>query len=118
MTNYDVARQKLGGDWQIPTKEIWEKLHDISEFDWTFENNGCKVKTKDGSKSIFLPAAGHFDNTSCNSANTRCDYWSSTARNTIASGTKIENGSFNVDYGYGRYYGLSIRPVRLVEVDN
>ena len=57
----DVARQKLGGRWRIPTKEEWTELLDNCTWTWTDQNgvNGRLVTGPNGN-SIFLPAAGHF----------------------------------------------------------
>lgn len=120
-TNYDAARQKLGGDWQIPMIEIWAELSNISNFTWTFESNGYKVTPKggDGSKYIFLPAAGYFNSNVCQQPGEDGNYWSSSAD----SDQKAFNIGFNINNiypnrSYSRSMGLSIRPVRLVEVDN
>ena len=121
LRNYDAARKKLGGGWQIPMIEIWAELSNISNFTWTFESNGYKVTPKggDGSKYIFLPAAGYFNSNVCQQPGENGNYWSSSAD----SDQKAFNIGFNInniypDRSYSRNMGLSIRPVRLVEVDN
>ena len=36
----DAARQILGGDWQIPTKEIWQKLLQNTDYTFRAVSNG------------------------------------------------------------------------------
>lgn len=112
----DAARKQLGGDWQIPTKDIWNELYNTSKFNWTFESKGCKVATKEGSKNIFLPAAGRFHGNNCFQDGGY--YWS----NTSYDSSKIHSLNYSLtnqtvyptSVYYDGFYGFSIRPVRLV----
>ena len=67
----DAARQILGGDWQLPTTEIWKALWDANKNKvyWGPDGNmryntisgikGMKISKKDDPNTyIFLPAAG------------------------------------------------------------
>ena len=129
---YDVAREKWGSTWRLPTKAEFDELLSNCTWTWTTQNGiKCyKVTSKKNGNSIFLPAAGWRDSkkndkiifqpaagwrngTSLYGQGTYGKYWSSTPR-----------GS-NIDYAYklnfnsgrhdtspsGRYYGMSVRPV-------
>ena len=87
---HDAARQILNGDWQIPTKEIWDKLFESSKYEWTktskAEYKGYQVKSKKSETgTIFLPAAGEVHQSSLSSAGTYGFYWSGTANSNDAS---------------------------------
>ena len=124
----DAARVILGGDWQIPSKEIWETLYENRQginFQWEWETDtmdgtvGYKVKSKsDGTKSIFLPAAGYFGAKECSYSGVNGLYWTNAAYSTPnAYLLYFGSESANPVSTYGRFYGRSVRPVRLVEVD-
>ena len=126
----DAARQILGGDWQLPTTEIWKALWDANKnkvywgpdgnmrYDTISRIKGMKISKKDDPNTyIFLPAAG--------SAGTKVSnvgdfgyYWSGTAN----SSTKPYYLYFTIRGGnpqefiYFYYVGLPVRPVRLVKV--
>ena len=118
---HDAARQILKGDWQIPTKEIWDKLFESSKYEWTktsqAEYNGYQVKSKKSETgTIFLPVAGEVNKSSLSGAGTYGSYWSGTANSNDAA------YSLYLYYTEGdkdispkdRYFGYSVRPVRLV----
>lgn len=122
----DAARQILKDDWQLPTKEIWVALYNTTNYDWVWTTqvgyNGCKVTSKsDNSKSIFLPAAGYVNGTKFQDVGSCGRYWSGTAG--ISDSTskpyilRIESSSVMAQVYYSRYFGLPVRPVRLVAVD-
>ena len=120
---HDAARQILKGDWQIPTKEIWDKLFESSKYEWTktskAEYNGYQVKSKKSETgTIFLPAAGELNNSSLRSAGTYGFYWSGTACSKSSAYslylyTYYTEGSTQI-YDLSRKIGYSVRPVRLV----
>ena len=118
---HDAARQILGGDWQLPTIEIWRALNNIIyEFQWTTQDgyNGRKVTSIHNKKNIFLPAAGFVDGTSFKYVGSYGCYWSGTAySSTQAYFLSTYNDGFNAQIVYDRYRGFSVRPVRLVAVD-
>ena len=128
----DAANKILGGDWQVPTKEIWQALYadnNISVY-WgeggnkvlntidSSTNKGMKItKIDDSSTYLFLPAAGRINESSFNYVGTDGHYWSGTAY--LSTRAYLLYFGSNVDaqrYNY-RYYGLSVRPVRLVAVN-
>ena len=119
----DAARQILGGEWQLPIQEIWQALSDKNVFrrSWTTQGgfNGYQLtNASDDSKSLFLPAAGNITGTSPINMSLSGSYWSATA-NSVSSVRclYLYNGSFDWQNGKSRYYGLTIRPVRLVAVE-
>ncbi len=120
LINYDAAQQILGGDWQMPTKEIWEALNS-SDYSWEFITpnsiNGYLVKSISTSQTVFLPAAGYFDNETIVYSNQIGYYWSSTSNYyENAFNLKLDNSThaFTTEW---RYFGHSIRPVRLIKIE-
>ncbi|OYP34527.1 hypothetical protein CIK90_13520, partial [Prevotella sp. P5-126] len=126
----DAARQILGGDWQLPTTEIWKALWDANKNKvyWGPDGNmryntisgikGMKISKKDDPNTyIFLPAAGSAGR-EVNNVGDFGYYWSGTAN----SSTKPYYLYFTIRGGnpqefiYFYYIGLPVRPVRLVEV--
>ncbi len=60
-TKYDVARQKWGGSWRMPTLKEFRELIDNCTWTWiNYKNSiyGYKVKGPNGN-AIFLPASGN-----------------------------------------------------------
>ena len=116
-TQYDVARQKWGGSWRMPTKAEFDEL--TSKCTWTWYQykgvKGHKVTGPNGN-SIFLPAAGGRNGTSlyydgsigcCWSASLDEDYngygaWS----------LNFRNGYYGSGSYYNRYSGRTVRPVK------
>ena len=122
----DAARQILGGDWQLPRKEIWKALYDTSKYAWSWTikggYNGYQVtSTTDDTKTLFLPAAGKVEDTSFSYVGSDGYYWSGTAWSALPA--KPADAALILDFnsnlvrptGSGaRYVGRSVRPVRLV----
>lgn len=129
----DAARWILGGDWQLPTKEIWGALYNANQDkvywgpnngDKTLETisgiQGMKITKKDDSNTyIFLPAAGYVRATSFDQVGSYGRYWSGTAGTASYDAYYLRFISSNVlaQNNYSRYFGLPVRPVRLVAVD-
>lgn len=91
-TKYDVARQKWGGEWRMPTKVEFDEL--ISKCAWTwYEYKGVKGYkiTGPNEKSIFLPAAGSYES---NDKGENCFYLS-------ASLTTEWSSSLSANHEYG-----------------
>ena len=103
----------LGGDWQIPTQAIWDELvktsKDFNRKGYEFENN---------SQTLFLPAAGSVYAATFRDVGRLGFYWLGTSYNSSGTACLLHFNSGRVDEYVGsyRFYGNSLRPVRLVEV--
>ena len=115
-TNADVARDKWGGRWQMPTLEQVKELVDICAYRWaTLKGVPGGEFTGPNGGSIFLPAAGYrwFDRHNCAGVN-GC-YWLST------QGSKNPHFACSLSIYTERAYlesessrgGFSVRPVFL-----
>lgn len=114
----DAATQALGSGARTPTIEEWRELIDNTTVEWTTLNgvNGRKFTAANGN-TLFLPAAGFRFGSELYDAGGYGRYWSSSLD---------ESGPYNAwyfdfysgdqfmyyYYYYGRYFGLSVRPVR------
>lgn len=129
---YDAARQVLGGDWQLPSQEIWNALSNANQntVDWGTNGDkslntingiqGMKISKKDDSSTyIFLPTNGYILGAYCVNISNYGHYWSGTAKSsTEAYNLYIGiNNYVNVWNGFEYSTGFSIRPIRLVEVE-
>ena len=111
----DVARQKWGGSWRMPTKDEFAEL--LNNCTWTQTTlngvNGYRVTSnKFGytDRSIFLPSAGWRYNTDLRFVGSSGNYWSSsldTGRPYYA--LILNSGHFTS--GSDRSLGQSVRPV-------
>ena len=109
-TNYDVAHDKWGGSWKMPTWGQLEELWDNCSMEWTTVNgiNGRKFTGPNGN-SIFLPAAG--GNGGSFDVGSWGLFWSSSSRNEDgAHGFGFNSEGVSRYVGY-RVEGLSVRPV-------
>lgn len=113
-TQYDVARQKWGGSWRMPTKEELIELH--KECEWkSFVYKGVKgyKVTGPNGESMFIPIAGYKKDNLWEKEVGK--YWGSTLREGSAGFL-----SWNMSFGflftsYGEsspYMGFSVRPVK------
>lgn len=113
-SQHDAAAANWGGSWRMPTEDEIKELIDECTWTWTTQNgvNGRKVTGPNGNH-IFLPAAGSRYGSSLEYAGENGLYWSSTPYGS-------DSGSaYDLNFGssdqcvnwYGRYYGLSVRPV-------
>ena len=114
----DVARQKWGGSWRMPTEKEFQELIDNCTWTWTTMNgvNGYKVTSKKSGytgRSIFLPAAGYRDDTSLYLAGEVGYYWSSSLDTGLPYFAQylFFNSGYHFTYYYYRLFGLSVRPV-------
>ena len=126
----DAANVILGGDWQLPTKEIWVALNDPNTVKWGRDGDnklepisgikGMKI-TKNGEPGtyIFLPAAAYVEKYWYNQVGSFGYYWSGTAYSSkSAYYLNFTTINVNVQYYGERYKGVSVRPVRLVAAVN
>lgn len=109
----DAARQILGGKWQVPTAYILYELCNQTKFTWSWSNNGMKISN--GTNSIFLPAAGYINYKQTTSINIGGSYWSNMANSTSNAFYLYFNQTSQKRSYSDRYFGLPIRPVRLVK---
>ena len=109
----DPAHQILGGAWQVPTKAIWEALVGIESKDWNSDKEGYTFTNND--QTLFLPAAGLVHGPSFHGIGSYGYYWSGTALSSTSAYSLLFIGdAVNAQYEPDRYYGFSVRPVRLV----
>ncbi len=110
----DVAYQKWGDKWKIPTETQIQELIDNCTWTWTTINNvnGYRVTGTNGN-SIFLPAAGFRYNMELVDVGSKGYYWSSSHDNgdNAARSLLFSSDSYSGHY-YFRSYGWSVRPVR------
>lgn len=118
---YDVAYQKWGSQWRMPTKEEMDELKEKCKWEEVTVNKvrGLKVTGPNG-KSIFLPYVGHYYENNAGAGieqgkGSSGHYWTSTARAInrelslnayslyIVSGAKVEENY--------RYEGRAVRAV-------
>lgn len=122
MISDDVAASKWGGNWRMPTNEEFAELIEYCTWRWIKVNDvyGYLVtSTIPGytDKSIFLPASGHYEDSSLVSSGVSNFYWSSSL---ILDGTcygakNIAFSSVDVSCSSaGRWYGAAVRPIFFV----
>ena len=114
-SNHDAATANWGPDWRIPTKQEWQELYNNTTHTWTTQNgvNG-RLFTASNGNSLFLPAAGwrffyNHDGVSFGGV-----FWSSSL-GTYGPWllTFAEGGCSTLDDYLERYYGLTVRAVRV-----
>ena len=117
----DAAYVNCGPAWRMPSKEQFDELINSSNtsIEWITQNNvnGRKITSNKNGKSIFLPAAGDYYNSSIINAVSNGYYWSCTlagSRHDYAM--YLIFGSSNCyTVGSNRASGRSVRPVRLTK---
>ena len=120
----DAACINLGEGWRMPTKEEWTELMNNCSWEWTTMNgiNGYLISGKKSGfteNSIFLPAAGIWEESSFNPNNSSPwsvagSYWSSNLGDSnIPYNLDFDSVCPHVDNNSDeyRYTGQSIRPV-------
>ena len=113
----DAAHVNMGGSWHMPTLEQISELLSNTTNTWTTQdgvNGRLFTSKKDGSKSIFIPAAGGAWDGSLNNSGGNGNVWSSVlSTDDVYGGQRLlfNSGSANLKgYGY-RYIGVSVRGV-------
>lgn len=116
----DAARKILGGNWQIPTSDIFNALIDNNSFTKALTTNGsisgCEITNNSTNASIFFPATSYYDGTS-KASGTSGNYWLSDLQDaTLAKEFYFPDTNNNIRVSNDkRYYGYAIRPIRLVK---
>ncbi len=115
----DAATANWGSDWQMPSLDQIKELinSEYTKTEWTRQGgvNGRLITSKSNGNSIFLPAAGCRYGTSLIAADSGGYYWSrslSTNYSGDACGLIFNSGDIGWSNNY-RYYGQSVRPVRV-----
>ena len=113
----DAATANWGTGWRMPTDAEIIELYSNCTQEWTTQNGveGRKFTGTNGA-SIFLPAAGYYDNdvsAEINYIGGCGSYWSSSLFTTYTFSARYLN--FSSDYcmssGYARYIGRAVRAV-------
>ena len=116
----DAATAIWGSEWQMPSLAQIQELYNSNYTTTvgTIQNGvfGRKITSKINEKSIFLPAAGYGTGTIIG-AGERGNYWSRSLTTTNCKGAYylnfLHSGVFYWG-NYDRYYGFSVRPVRVL----
>ena len=115
----DAATSALGTGARIPTKEEWEELINNTTSEWTTQNgvSGYKFTAANGN-SLFLPAAGSYNDSELIVAGEYGFYWSAslyTDEPSDAWSYSFQSEGHRIgSFGY-RIDGQSVRPVRSKE---
>ena len=119
----DAATVNWGSVWQMPSYKQCRELINSSytTTTWTTMNGvtGRKITSKSNGNSIFLPAAGYRYDTSLGGAGSYGLYWSRSLGTGDDSSTSnsayypLFDSGFIDTYSNSRYYGQSVRPVRV-----
>lgn len=116
----DAARAYCGEGYRMPTSAEFRELYDNTTCTWTTNYNGTGIKGRvftsktDTSKELFFPAAGSGSGTSLNNAGSKGNYWSCSLYSSLpdtARGLYFTGGGVYPGDNYGRYYGITVRPV-------
>ncbi|MBO5642303.1 MAG: hypothetical protein J5900_07710 [Prevotella sp.] len=118
----DAASVQWGADWRMPTTEEMKALYDNTTNEPITDYKGTGIagriftgKGNYANSSLFLPAAGSFDGTSCSNGGSGGYFWSSTlGSSTYGRDLIFTSGDVNPQDYYNRYYGFSVRAVRAV----
>ena len=112
----DAAHVNMGGSWHMPSPDQIRELIDNTTSEWTSldgVNGRLFTSKKNGSESIFIPAAGYAWHGSVRNSGDYGDVWSSMlGTGLVSSGQGLGFDSGNVYLGNGgRCVGLSVRGV-------
>jgi len=114
----DVAHQKWGGDWRMPTQDDFEELVNNCTYAWITKDGiqGCQFTsniTGFTDRSIFLPAAGKSFEGELEDVGLSSLYWSSTLYSDDPEGAWGLWAEYNTHdvRGINRECSLPIRPV-------
>lgn len=112
---YDVVTSTMPGT-RMPTKDEMRELINQCDWNWTAVNgvSGYRITSKVNSNSIFLPAAGIQDGSSCENEGTYGGYWTGTVGSSATKMTAVNlyftSQTKSMQQG-NRYVGRSIRAV-------
>jgi len=106
----DTARELLGEEWRMPTRDEFRELRDYAQWEWIEQENmtGYRITGPNG-LSIFLPAAGDItDGTKAYAQESL--YWTSTAGDE-GQAYHLHTGDEIIMHQCGCADGLLVRPV-------
>lgn len=111
----DIAHVAFGGKWRIPTEEEWKELKENCTWTKKLKDGefiGYIVSSKVNENSIFLPAAGGWENASAHRTGTTGFYWTADLyeKSCYANVFFFNNGGLANTYG-SRSFGLPVRAV-------
>lgn len=116
----DAAFVNWNNGWRIPTNEEGFELINYTTCTFTTLNgvNGFRFTASNGN-SIFLPAAGYYENDVLYCIGELANYWLSTLDTTFPDEANSIHilSSLNMGNGNYRNTGLSVRPVRSIRKD-
>lgn len=126
----DAATVLWGDDWRMPTQVEWNELLTNTTHTKTTQDgvDGLHFTARNGNSSLFLPAAGYYQNGSLDFAGRDGEYWSKSLKTDYQNTSEYGNGaiyfylstrdegSCNMSYTR-RCYGLSVRAVRAVRAN-
>ena len=116
----DVAHAIMGGNWHMPTEAQLQELTANTTSAWTSNYNGTGVAgavftstANTNTNSIFIPAAGYYDDTSKSNVGSSCYLWSAELApgyfdGAISLGLRSNGNSMT---GFDRRDGFSVRGV-------
>lgn len=110
----DMATANMGGDWHLPTLHQFKELVENTTSEWTEKDgvNGWLFTSKvDDTKSIFIPAAGYFEDGLFEDENKYGSYWCNRLATLSCANLFMFNRHWNMQGAYYRAAGLSIRGV-------
>ena len=118
---YDVATQKWGKGWRMPTEEEFKELMNYTDSQFKDRNGrkGREYANYVNNNKLFIPAAGSNEEGKLHNVNGCGSYWTSTPianRNTGAI-SYIFNAPYDEMSTGERYYGYSVRPVTDYDVE-
>ena len=116
-TDDDAAYVNWGSDWRMPTKEQFDELTANTTSAWTQVDGvyGLLCTSTANGNTLFFPAVGGAGNGKVYNVGDFGSYWSvSLGVGDVGSawGLRFNVRGCGVDFN-GRFYGLSVRPVRL-----
>ncbi len=116
----DAAYVNWDPNWRMPSyDQLYELINSsYTTTEWTTQNGvyGRKITSISNGNSIFLPAAGYRYGSSLHDGGSYGYYWSRTLYTSSPYNARyldFYSSRINTDSGYRRYYGHSVRPVRL-----
>lgn len=113
----DAAYKNWGKGWRMPSQAQIAELKDNCNWEWTSVNGveGYVVQSKKNNSSLFLPAAGYRGGGSLYDAGSYGFYWSrSLYTSSSYDACYLLFGSSGIYwFNFGRFFGLSVRPVRV-----